>query len=161
VARFRIHNGSEIETMTLEELQGVLRPADGRRDGWTGVKDVVVGDFDHPEPVLMVVPPVRRVRVTRHGYGSDDLAVTSTTPILLVQQNEGRLGGWIVNYGVGGLFIYLANIDDLQGQEQHNRPALYLEPGGGSWDFGLTNCLWGGSVSIAAAANTVIAWGEF
>jgi hypothetical protein len=140
-----IKHGAILDALTLDELRGLV----GRDKGFSGIYDVVAGDFQGPEPVLLTNPPVRRLRVTRSGIGAEAVAVAAGVASQVLLSNEGRLGGQITNRGASPVFIYLSNAADLTVGEQHNRPTLWLTPGGGSWDFTISGIVWGGSVWAA------------
>jgi len=160
MARQRIVHGAMIDTVTPDELSQALRGSQdqddgtrGRQSGYSGLYDVVIGDFDHPEPVLLVSPPARRLRITRHGGGGEAIAVGATIQQLL-PYNEGRMGLEIVNYGAAALFVYLASLNVLQGAGPFTCPCLWLSSGGGSWDGEFAEGLWGGSICAKAASGT-------
>jgi hypothetical protein len=144
---------------TPEEIAAIVNPPDvgnqGRERGYAGLYDVVMGDFDHPEPVLLTSPPARRLRITRHAHGSPAMTVTQA-PMPMLVSNEGRMGLQIVNYGANNLFLYLGALDDVIGGAQLG--VLWLRSGGGSWDGDFSEGLWGGNVCGAAdnAAGTTI-----
>jgi len=157
--RQRIMHGATIDMVTPEEMEAMLNPREpgdrGRDQGYSGLYDVVMGDFDHPEPVLLVSPPARRLRITRHAHGGPAMTVTQA-PMLILGSNEGRMGLTIVNYGTNNLFLYLGALDDVIGGAQMG--VLWLKAGGGSWDGEFSEGLWGGNVVGAAdnAAGTTI-----
>jgi hypothetical protein len=158
--RQRIIHGKELDFATPEEIAALINeppaPGDrGREAGYSGLFDVVIGDFDHAEPVLLVSPPARRLRITRHAHGGPAIAVTQA-PMSLLIANEGRMGITIVNYGANNLFLYLGALDDVIGGAQMG--VLWLKSGGGSWDGSFTEGLWGGNVCGAAdnVAGTTI-----
>lgn len=159
--RQRIVHGAEIDTVTPAEMTQLLNPPmpDGRDAGYSALFDVVMGDFDHPEPVLLTSPPARRLRITRHGRGGDAIAITTAlTQICL--PNEGRMGLQIVNYGTGNLFVYLAAPDDLVVGGGVSVATIWLKASGGSWDGEFAECLWGGSVTVRGDAATTISLAE-
>lgn len=147
----QVRHGAELDFVTPDEIRELL--VQGRGDGYSGVFDVLVGDFQGPEPVLMVNPPYRRLRVSRGGNGTDAFAVPAAAagvaPTLVLPSNEGRLGGQIVNKGASPCFIYLGEVADVQGSERSGRGALWLSALGGSWDFEISSMVWGGTISAA------------
>jgi len=160
MAQQRIMHGATLDFVTPDEMVKILNPEapgnQGRENGYSGLYDVVMGDFDHPEPVLLVSPPARRLRITRHAHGAPAMAVTQT-PMQILGSNEGRMGLEIVNYGANNLFLYLGNLDDVIGGAQMG--VLWLKSGGGAWDGEFSEGLWGGNIVGAAdnAAGTTIA----
>src|SRR5215472_4604003 len=136
MAKQKIMHGGTIDVLTPQEMERILHPPDdgtrGRFQGYSSLFDVVMGDFDHPEPVLLVSPPARRLRITRHPHGGDTINVT-TTPSLLVASNEGRMALEVVNYGANPCFLYLTNLDDLV-IGGSTPGALWLGGSGGAWD---------------------------
>lgn len=158
--RQRIAHGAEIDAVTSQELRDALSPQDGKQFGFTSVESVLIGNFNKPEPVLMVVPPMRRLRVTRVGIGNDALVIAAATWTKLCQSNEGRLAGSLQNNGANPLTYYLAEVDDINLNGHSNRPSGVLNPGGSSWDFRWSKHLWGGDVTVFSALGTTIAWGE-
>jgi len=163
--RQRIVHGAVVDIATPEEIANIVNeprdPGDrGREQGYSALYDVVMGDFDHPEPVLLVSPPARRLRITRHGGGGEAIAVGTTISQLLLP-NEGRMGLSIVNYGTPNVFVYLASPNVLQGSGPFTCPVLWLKGGGGSWDGEFAEGLWGGSVCVKGdAAGGVLAVAE-
>lgn len=164
--RQRIIAGGTLDIATPEEVATLVqesRPLGdrGRAEGYSGLYDVVMGDFDHPEPVLLVSPPARRLRITRHGAGGEAIQVASTISQILLP-NEGRMGLEIVNYGANNLFVYLTNINNLQGPGPFTCPVLWLKSAGGAWGGEFSEGLWGGSVCAKAdnVAGTTIALAE-
>lgn len=157
--RQRIMHGGMIDVATPDEIEAMLNPPDignrGRERGYSGLYDVVMGDFDHPEPVLLVSPPARRLRITRHAHGGPAVTVTQA-PMPIVTANEGRMGLEVVNYGANNLFLYLGALDDVIGGAQLG--VIWLRSAGGSWDGELSEGLWGGNICGAAdnAAGTTI-----
>jgi hypothetical protein len=159
-------HGATIDAATPEEIQAILRTdpvAVGDREratGYSGLYDVVMGDFDHPEAVLLTSPPARRLRITRHGGGGEAIPVTTAiNPLLL--PNEGRMGLEIVNYGANNCFLYLTSMSNLIGGGPFTCPVLWLKAAGGSWDGEFSEGLWGGSVCAKSdLATTTLAIAE-
>lgn len=113
----------------------------------TQVLQVAVGDTQQQELSLNNFPVAgaKRVIAQRNGAGYDFFSVP-TTGALVLSVNEGRLGGQIVNSGANAVVLYLwAN-----GAAGAGKPAIWLAPNGGSWDFRLGNLTWCGSVSAVA-----------
>lgn len=158
MAKQRIVHGGTLNVATPEEVAAIVNePRDvgdrGRESGYSALYDVVMGDFDHPEPVLLVSPPARRLRITRHGGGGDTLVATTTISQALAY-NEGRMGLIMVNYGTNNMFVYLCQLEQLGGPGPFTVPTLWLKAGGGSWDGEFAEGLWGGSVCVKADAAT-------
>jgi hypothetical protein len=154
----RIMHGATIDAATPEEIQAMLHDPvaegdRGRATGYSGLYDVVMGDFDHPEPVLLVSPPARRLRITRHGGGGEAIPVAATIGSLLTA-NEGRMGLEIVNYGANNCFLYLTGLQELRGPGPFTCPVLWLAKGGGAWDGEFSEGLWGGNVCAKADTGT-------
>ena len=168
----RITPGGTIEAATPKEIQDLIQqgnpvePGDrGRSSGFSGLFNVVAGDFGRGDPVLLTSPPVRRLRVTRNPRGGDAIVIPSTISATnqICGPSEGRLGLQIVNYGANNLFVYLAGYQDLlaAGDSFSGFATLWLKSGGGSWDGSFEDCLWGGSVTVRAdAATTTISLAE-
>lgn len=112
--------------------------------------EVAVADVQARELVLdqFPVPGAKRAIAYRTGSGADVFAVP-TTGVLVLQANESRLGGTIVNSGANAVLLYLTNT----GAATPGRPAIWLAASGGSWDFRLGNILWSGSVSAVAQVS--------
>jgi hypothetical protein len=158
MAKQRIMHGATIDAATPAEVQAIMRDpvAVGDREravGYAGLYDVVLGDFDHPEPVLLVSPPARRLRITRHGGGGEAIPVTNVIGPL-VTPNEGRMGLEVVNYGANNCFLYLVAMSGLIGSGPFTCPVLWLKSGGGSWDGEFSEGLWGGSVCAKTDTGT-------
>jgi hypothetical protein len=156
--RQRVTPGGMLDIATTEEIQVIMEEAQprgdrGRESGYSGLYDVVMGDFDHPEPVLLVSPPARRLRITRHGGGGEAITVTTAISSVLAY-NEGRMGLTIVNYGANNVFLYLSNINNLQGPGPFTVPVIWLKSAGGSWGGAFSEGLWGGSVCAKCDAAT-------
>jgi hypothetical protein len=118
--------------------------------------NLAVGDFNGQEITLEKFPVsgIKRLCIRRTGFGFPSFPVT-TTPVVAVPVNEGRLGGTIVNTGANAVFLYLgAQITDAVPQPEAGIPVIWLVANGGSWDFRLGNVLWAGSVTVVAAAAT-------
>lgn len=153
-----VRPGQPLDFVTPHELREAIGVGDiGREQGYSSLYDVVAGDFDHPEPVVLTSPPARRLRITRHGRGGDSLVIPSalSATSTICTANEGRMGLQIVNYGANNLFVYLAAYDDLMAAGGGETvPSLWLKSGGGSWDGEFAECLWGGNVTVRADAGT-------
>lgn len=122
------------------------------------ILQIVVGDFDRQESVLQEspAPGSKRLLIPRFGNGTDQAtgAAITTTPVEILEKNEGRVGGTIVNYGANAAFLFLCNLGNLTGGQVHQRPTVWLGAGGGSWDFRLGNVLYGGTVCAASTTLT-------
>ena len=138
----------------------------GQRDD---ILQVVVGDFDRREAVLMDSPSThaKRLIVPRFGLGGNGLAVPAGVVTEVCEQNEGRLGGLIVNTGTSPVRLYLAVPGDIGGtgnplsNQAPNRPSTYLAANG-SFDFRLGNVLYGGTVCAAGVGGaSTLDWLEF
>lgn len=119
------------------------------------VIQVSVGNFDRREVSLLDFPPgmgghTKRLIVPRYGLGGVVLVATTVTEIL--EQNEGRLGGQIVNSGGFPVRLYLTTPGDIGGagnalsNQAPNRPSVWLAANGGAWDFRLGHMTYGGTV---------------
>jgi hypothetical protein len=119
------------------------------------ILQVSVGNFDRRQAVLVdsPTPRAKRLIVPRYGQGGDNIPL-ATAPVLVLAQNEGRMGGYAVNRGAtNGALLYLCSAGDLA--QSANRPAIWLPANGVvAWDFRLGNVLYGGPVCAAAAAAT-------
>jgi hypothetical protein len=148
--RVHLKHGATLDTVTPDEMRALLqenRDAGSHGGGYTGIFDVIAGDFKGPESVLLSNPPVRRLRITKKCHGFESLAITNVgDPVQIAESNEGRLGGQVVNTGANPCYIYPAPANDLAGMPVGNRPGMWLSASGGSWDFTISDIVWGGSV---------------
>lgn len=104
-------------------------------------------------------PGFRRTVVVRTSTPPSNLSIPVTGAIIFVG-NHARLGGAIVNTGANALLLVLGI--DLQnltgapmgGAAQAGYGTLWLAPNGGSWNFKLTDIIWGGSVYGYALGGT-------
>lgn len=147
MAKQTIKHGAELDFVTPDELKQIMQ---GREAGHSGLFDVIVGDFSVPAPELLTSPPAKRLRITKQGSGGDAVPVLAASVSLVLQRNEGRMGGQIVNYGAFPCFLYLGQLADLATGEIHNRPAMWVSASGGTWDFQLSSLIWGGTVCAQA-----------
>lgn len=108
-------------------------------------------------------PGIIRTVVTRSAIPPSNITIPSTGAIIFVA-NPMRLGGVIVNTGANPLQLVLgidlANVTGAPqgGVGQTGYGTLWLSSSGGSWDFRLSDLLWGGSVyGYATTGSTTIA----
>lgn len=137
------------------------------------VLQVAVGNFDRRQAVLYDWPPgaggrTKRLIVPRFGLGATGLAVPSATVTEVCEQNEGRLGGLIVNTGTFPCRLYFTTPGDIGGPgnvlspQATQRPCTWLGASGGSFDFRLGNVLYGGTICAAGVGGaTTLDWAEF
>lgn len=118
------------------------------------ISELCVSDREPPEALMANFPTrgVQRMIVRRPGNGGTyPLAAGNPTPVL--QANENRLGGSIINSGANAVTLYLA-ADLLQPGSNtplpQGAPQLRLNGGGGSWDLKLSDVLWCGTVVAVA-----------
>lgn len=113
---------------------------------------IVFGPFRRRELVLADGPGPRskRLIVPRDGQGGQ--VTINTTITLVLSENEGRLGGLIVNsHASNNVRLLFCHAGDVGGvgnapsNQAANRPSAVLVPGG-SFDFRMGNALYGGPV---------------
>lgn len=135
------------------------------------VLQIAVGDFERRESALYDFPAgmgghTKRLIVPRIGTGGQFAVPTTVTE--LCHQNEGRLGGTVVNNGAFPCRLFLATSGDIGGVgaapsgQSLNRASIWLNSGGGSWDFRFANVLYGGSVcAVGLGGATSVDVAEF
>lgn len=127
----------------------------------------IVGGFTRRESILQNSPNTssKRLIIPREGTGQDGLqqAAVGSTPVTLLRQSEGRLGGLIVNYGAAACFLYLAREGDVaNGVTRPNVPATWLAASGGAWDLRLGNIIYGGDIiAVCPSGSTSLTVAEF
>lgn len=152
---------AEVAT-TRQLLEGLL--AQERYE----ILQVVVGDFDRRESVLLDSPGTRakRLLIPRFGQGNSNLAVPATITEIC-EQDEGRLGGLIVNTGTFPIRLYFTIPGKLGGvgaaaPAQAPHACTTLNAAGGSFDFRLGNVLYGGTVCAHGVGGaSTLDWGTF
>lgn len=75
--------------------------------------------------------------------------------VQLLEHNNRRLGGTIVNRGTHDVILILASAQTASGQAA-GLGEVFLKQGGGSWDFRLGSLLWCGSVCARALGGESI-----
>lgn len=117
----------------------------------TDLLEVVVGGAENDQELEnSPVQGRRRYVIARRTRGGDD----AVYPIAFDQAahdvapaNPGRLGGQIVNAGANPVMLYLSLAREVAAG---GKAAIWLGANGGSWDFRLSNVLYGGPVSAVA-----------
>jgi hypothetical protein len=109
------------------------------------------------------VPGTRRLIVRRPGAGGL-YTLAAAVPQLVLQPNDNRLGGQIVNTGANAVTLYLSH-DLLVPGTATPLPAgaaqIVLNGNGGAWDLRLSNLLWcGGILAVAAAGGSSVSIAE-
>ena len=119
----------------------------------SGTLEMSVSDAQRRELILNKFPVTgaKRALVYRTGNGNDATAVataTYATPVqaVVLNANQARLGGRIVNTGTNAIVLYLTE----RAVPVVGVPAVYLAASGGAWDLLLGNVLWCGNVSAVA-----------
>jgi hypothetical protein len=99
------------------------------------------------------VPGARRFIIRRTGEGGT--FTVTTTGAALLDANETRVGGSIVNSGTNPVTITLtANLIGTSGAPLAGSPQIFLAASGGSWDFRLGNVLWCGHVFAQSSGGS-------
>lgn len=110
------------------------------------------GPFQRQELVLVddPIPQAKRLLVPRPGQGGV-IPIASSLITTVLEENEGRLGGLIVNSGTVPVRLVFCRPGEAGGagnapsSQAANRPCTYLTIGG-SFDFRQGNALYGGPV---------------
>lgn len=125
-----------------------------------GIEQLCVTDREPAQATMENFPTVgaRRLIVRRQGAGGL-FALAAGVPLAVLQPNENRLGGTIVNAGAGAVTLFLAGDLLTPGGGSplaQGAPQIQLVANGGTWDLRLGNLLWCGSVIAQAAANSSV-----
>lgn len=113
---------------------------------------LVVLDTAPTATVLDHFPTERSRRFLVHRTGNGNTTPVDTNGELILDRNEARIGGLIVNTGAVGVTLYFAK--DANG----GRARTWLGPNGGAFDFLLGHVLWGGPIFAVAdsGSSTVV-----
>lgn len=160
MAEQRVHPGGTLDIPTPEELAQVFsRPYERvvLSLGAAGQIEKIIDDV-----------PVKGLRTLAtawsRGGGSDNFIVPPAAMTQLCDFREGRLAGTIQNIGANPCFVYLAPLTDLarRGAQGSINGVIvgFMAANGGSFDFKLTNDVWGGPVCVYSVLGTTLVWGE-
>ena len=109
------------------------------------------------------VPGAKRLMIRRPGAGGL-YALAAAVPQLVLQPNDNRLGGQIVNVGANAVTLYLSHDLLVPGTANPLPQAaaqIVLNGAGGAWDLRLSNLLWcGGILAVAAAGGSSVSVAE-
>src|SRR5215472_13497846 len=104
-----------------------------------------------PGSRIEIASGINRRVLIRTAIPPNNLTIP-TTGAIIYQDNPNRIGGAIVNTGTNALQLVLG-VDlsnntgaPMGGAAQVGYGAIWLSSAGGSWNFKLTDILWGGSV---------------
>lgn len=160
MAKQRVHPGGELDIPTPEELAEVFR---------TPYERVIIslGAANAVEEIHDDIPAkgIRSIATAfQRGAGSDNFVVAANVFTELCPRRAGRLAGTIQNIGANPCLAYLAPLNEVKRQGPQGTIngfiVGYIAPGGGSFDFKLTNDCWGGPVTVWSLLGTTLVWGE-
>lgn len=146
----------------LGETNGLLRELLAQESA--DISELCVSDREPPEQLMANFPTrgVQRMIVRRPGSGGS-YPCAAGTPVPVLQPNENRLGGNIVNSGANAVTLYLAAdlLEPGTSTPIQGAPQLRLNGGGSSWNLKLSDVLWCGSViAIADTGGSTLSVAE-
>jgi hypothetical protein len=127
------------------------------------VAQLCVTDREPAQSVMRNFPVARACRYIVRRQGNGGLFVLAAgTPLEVVQPNEDRLGGQIVNAGANPVTLFLAADLLSPGSATpltQGAPQIVV-PANGTWNFLLGRLLWCGSVIALSTAGSSVSVAE-
>jgi hypothetical protein len=117
--------------------------------GSDGLQTLAITETEVPSGIEddFPVPGARRWMIPRLATGG--AFVIPTTLVKVLEANNRRLGGMIVNNSDAVVTLFLTSAETAAAQQGIGQ--IVLPPKGGKWDFLLGSLLWCGSICAKAA----------